>query len=106
MPTYEYEREDGTRFEIKQKITDDPLEVCPDTGQKVKRLLSAPAFHLKGTGWYKTDYASSSSSSSNSSSSSSSSTSSDSTSSKPQSSTTKTESSASSSDSSSKSSGD
>ncbi|MCB0343894.1 MAG: hypothetical protein KDD66_02190 [Bdellovibrionales bacterium] len=64
MPTYEYEREDGTRFEIKQKITDDPLEVCPETGQKVKRLLSAPAFHLKGTGWYKTDYAGSSSSSS------------------------------------------
>lgn len=64
MPTYEYEREDGSRFEIQQKITDEPLRVCPDTGQKVKRLVSAPAFHLKGSGWYKTDYASSSGSSS------------------------------------------
>ena len=61
MPTYEYEREDGTRFEIEQKITEDALETCPTSGQKVKRLVSAAPFHLKGSGWYKTDYASSSS---------------------------------------------
>ena len=59
MPTYEYEREDGTRFEISQKITEDALEVCPETGQKVKRLISGGNFHLKGSGWYKTDYGSS-----------------------------------------------
>lgn len=59
MPTYEYEREDGTRFEISQKITEDALELCPETGQKVKRLISGGNFHLKGSGWYKTDYGSS-----------------------------------------------
>jgi len=64
MPTYEYEREDGTRFEIEQRITEDALRVCPTTGQKVKRLVSAAAFHLKGSGWYKTDYGSSGSPSS------------------------------------------
>ena len=62
MPTYLYEREDGTRFEIEQKITEDPLEKCPETGQTVKRLISGGSFQLKGTGWYKTDYASGSSS--------------------------------------------
>ncbi|MCB9030163.1 MAG: zinc ribbon domain-containing protein [Deltaproteobacteria bacterium] len=64
MPIYEYEREDGSRFETIQKISEDPLKVCPTTGQKVKRLISESAFHLKGGGWYKTDYNSSSSSSS------------------------------------------
>lgn len=59
MPIYEYEREDGTRFESIQKFSDEPLEVCPTTGQKVHRLISASAFHLKGGGWYKTDYNSS-----------------------------------------------
>lgn len=57
MPIYEYEREDGTVFEFIQKINDEPLSVCPQTGQKVKRLVSQSAFHLKGGGWYKTDYA-------------------------------------------------
>ena len=58
MPIYEYQRQDGTVFEILQKISEEPLTVCPDTGQPVKRLVSASAFHLKGSGWYKTDYAS------------------------------------------------
>jgi putative FmdB family regulatory protein len=62
MPIYEYEREDGTVFELIQKASEDPLESCPTTGQKVRRLVSASAFHLKGTGWYKTDYGASSSS--------------------------------------------
>lgn len=57
MPTYEYRREDGTTFEVFQKITDDPLEVCPETGQPVERLISGgqpPIF--KGSGFYETDY--------------------------------------------------
>lgn len=71
MPTYEYEREDGTRFEHFQKITEDALTVCPTTGQKVERLISAGpgGFILKGSGWYKTDYGSSGSGGSSSSSS-------------------------------------
>lgn len=57
MPTYEYKREDGTRFEIKQSINDDPLAKCPDTGQKVKRVISGGGGVVyKGSGWYVTDY--------------------------------------------------
>lgn len=57
MPTYTYECSSCGRFEKAQKITDDPLSECPSCGAKgVRRLLSAPAFHLKGSGWYKTDY--------------------------------------------------
>lgn len=57
MPTYEYKREDGTRFELKQSINDDPLEKCPETGQKVKRVISGGGGVVyKGSGWYVTDY--------------------------------------------------
>lgn len=58
MPTYEYKREDGTTFEIMQRITDDALELCPTTGQKVKRLIGGGAgLIFKGKGFYVTDYA-------------------------------------------------
>lgn len=66
MPIYLYEREDGTTFEKIQKMADEPLSVCPETGQKVKRKLTTPAVHFKGSGFYQTDYKSSSSSSSGS----------------------------------------
>jgi predicted nucleic acid-binding Zn ribbon protein len=41
-----------------QKFSDEPLTVC-DCGEEgsVERLLSAPAFQFKGSGWYITDYA-------------------------------------------------
>ena len=39
MPTYVYRRDDGTTFETQQKITEDPLEQCPDTGQPVERII-------------------------------------------------------------------
>lgn len=59
MPTYEYQCDDcGKTFEAVQKITEDSLSTCNLCGgTHVKRLISAPAFHLKGSGWYKTDYA-------------------------------------------------
>ena len=41
-----------------QKITDDPLQQCPECRCKVKRLISLNNFHLKGSGWYATDYGS------------------------------------------------
>ena len=65
MPTYEYECPDcNHRFEAVQKIVEDPLKDCPQCGgNNVRRLISATAFHLKGSGWYKTDYSSSGSSS-------------------------------------------
>ncbi|MES3629772.1 MAG: zinc ribbon domain-containing protein [Longimonas sp.] len=57
MPTYVYRREDGTKFEIKQSITDDPLTTCPETGQPVERIISGSAgLIFKGSGFYETDY--------------------------------------------------
>lgn len=57
MPTYEYKREDGTTFEVMQSINDEPLKKCPDTGQKVKRVISGGGGVVyKGEGFYITDY--------------------------------------------------
>ena len=57
MPTYEYKREDGTVFEIIQKMSEAPLTTCPTTGQKVKRVISGGGGVVyKGEGWYVTDY--------------------------------------------------
>jgi len=59
MPTYEYRREDGTTFEIQQRITEDPLETCPETGQKVERIISGGSgLIFKGEGFYVNDYGS------------------------------------------------
>ena len=58
MPIYEYECEKcGHRFEKIQKYSDAPLESCEKCGGPVHKMQSAPAFQLKGTGWYVTDYA-------------------------------------------------
>ncbi|MEJ2138089.1 MAG: zinc ribbon domain-containing protein [Gammaproteobacteria bacterium] len=58
MPIYEYEcRECGHVFDALQKMSDAPLTDCPDCGQpKLRKLLSAPNFRLKGGGWYETDF--------------------------------------------------
>jgi len=58
MPLYEYECEScGSRLEHIQKFSDPLLEECPKCGGKLRKLISSPAFHLKGSGWYITDYA-------------------------------------------------
>ena len=58
MPLYEYECDAcGHRFEAIQKFSDPPLETCPKCGGTVHKLIAAPAFQFKGTGWYVTDYA-------------------------------------------------
>ena len=58
MPLYEYECDtNGHRFEVIQKFSDPPIESCPTCGSTVHKLVAAPAFHLKGSGWYITDYA-------------------------------------------------
>jgi putative FmdB family regulatory protein len=58
MPFYEYECE-ACKFytEVMQKITDAPLTKCPSCGKRrLKKLVSAPVFRLKGAGWYETDF--------------------------------------------------
>jgi putative FmdB family regulatory protein len=58
MPLYEYECETGGhRFEVIQKFSDPPVQKCPTCGGPVHKLISAPGFQFKGTGWYVTDYA-------------------------------------------------
>ena len=57
MPLYEYECGTcGHRFEAIQKFSDPLVDTCPTCGSPVHKLMSSPAFHLKGTGWYATDY--------------------------------------------------
>jgi putative FmdB family regulatory protein len=55
MPTYQYRREDGTTFEIRQSFSDAPLEVDPKTGQRVYRVIQASGIIFKGSGFYVTD---------------------------------------------------
>ena len=59
MPLYEYEceAENGRRFEIIQKFSDEILTVCPACGGPVRKLVSSPAIQFKGSGFYITDYA-------------------------------------------------
>ncbi len=58
MPIYEYKCDNcDHQLELLQKFNDDPLKICPSCGQDgVRKLVSAAAFHLKGTGWYATDF--------------------------------------------------
>jgi putative FmdB family regulatory protein len=55
MPVYTYRREDGTTFDFKQKFSDEPLTVDPETGQKVVRMVQATGVIFKGSGFYVTD---------------------------------------------------
>ncbi len=57
MPLYEYRcRKCGKVVEKIQKMSDRPLNKCEACGGKLERLVSAPAIHFKGSGWYVTDY--------------------------------------------------
>lgn len=65
MPTYRYLCETGHEFEVFQKITEEPVQTCsvavrskPDVrcGSPCHRVIQAPAFHLKGKGWYRDGY--------------------------------------------------
>ncbi len=57
MPIYEYEcnKCEGV-FEILQGFNDKPVRKCEECGGRLKRIISVSAFHLKGSGWYETDY--------------------------------------------------
>jgi putative FmdB family regulatory protein len=58
MPFYEYEcAKCGYHDEVLQKISDKPLTKCPNCGKAgLRKLISAPVFRLKGSGWYETDF--------------------------------------------------
>jgi putative FmdB family regulatory protein len=58
MPSYDYECTNcGNSFELEQKITDPPVEICPKCGGKVIRVISGGGgVILKGKGFYSTDY--------------------------------------------------
>jgi len=58
MPTYEYEcTECGNRFEVFQKMSEDPVKSCPACGGEVHRLIGGGAGVIfKGAGFYATDY--------------------------------------------------
>ena len=63
MPIFEYNCEKCGVFDVLQLGSEKPLRYCPTCAKKKKKskvvkVVSSPAFHLKGTGWYKTDYAS------------------------------------------------
>lgn len=55
MPVYTYRREDGTTFEIRQKFSDNPLTVDPETGQAVTRVIQAAGIVFRGSGFYVND---------------------------------------------------
>lgn len=58
MPIYEYQCDAcGERVEVMQKISERPLMQCPACKMsKLRKLVSASAFRLKGSGWYETDF--------------------------------------------------
>lgn len=58
MPIYAYQCQAcGQSLEVLRKISDPPLSDCPSCGKsELKKLLTAPSFRLRGSGWYETDF--------------------------------------------------
>jgi putative FmdB family regulatory protein len=58
MPIYEYRcTACSHELDALQKLNEAPLKDCPECGKaKLRRLVSAPSFRLKGAGWYETDF--------------------------------------------------
>ena len=58
MPIYEYRCDDcDVVFEALQRLSDEPLDVCRHCGGSARKIISSPAIHFVGSGWYVTDYA-------------------------------------------------
>ncbi len=58
MPIYEYECcKCGKTTEAMQRFSDPPLTECANCHGPMRKLISMSTFHLKGSGWYVTDYA-------------------------------------------------
>ena len=57
MPTYVYQCENcGVQFEHRQRVTDEPLTICPECDGHVRRVLQPVGIVFKGSGWYCTDH--------------------------------------------------
>ena len=56
MPIYEYRCTTGHTFETFQSMSDEPVDICEFCQGPVERVLSVPAIHFKGSGFYTTDY--------------------------------------------------
>ncbi len=56
MPIYEYRCDRGHTFEVMQRMSDDPVQVCTTCEAPVQRVLHPVAVHFKGSGFYNTDY--------------------------------------------------
>jgi putative FmdB family regulatory protein len=56
MPIYEYRCEHGHTFEVMQRMSDDPVEICETCEATVSRVFHPVAVHFKGSGFYNTDY--------------------------------------------------
>jgi putative FmdB family regulatory protein len=57
MPTYGYRCGScGHEFEIRQRITEEPLATCPKCGGKLAKMLYPAGIIFKGSGYYTTDY--------------------------------------------------
>src|SRR5437660_12542015 len=57
MPTYEYACSTcHHRFEVCQRMSDEPLTVCPECGAQIRRVLYPAGIIFKGSGFYKTDH--------------------------------------------------
>ncbi|MFB3925318.1 MAG: FmdB family zinc ribbon protein [Syntrophales bacterium] len=57
MPIYEYKcGKCGKEFEVFQGVADPELRTCKFCQGPIRKLISLSTFHLKGSGWYVTDY--------------------------------------------------
>jgi putative FmdB family regulatory protein len=56
MPIYEYRCEHGHTFEVMQRMSDEPVEICETCEAPVSRVFHPVAVHFKGSGFYNTDY--------------------------------------------------
>ena len=57
MPIYEYQCSKCEAItEVFQHFSDKPKKTCDQCGGKMNKLISQSTFHLKGSGWYVTDY--------------------------------------------------
>ena len=56
MPIYEYRCEQGHTFEVLQRMSDDPVQICETCEAPVSRVFHPVAVHFKGSGFYNTDY--------------------------------------------------